>query len=169
MWTLALGLAAVAVWLWPDVPARVPVHFGADGQPDRWADRSVWSWFGLPLVALATVAGLDVLTRWSLSKPGAPGFNLPNKDAILALPPARRAPVLARVASMMYGVGAVCVVVFGLVLADVWATAHGAGGMEAPVVTLAASFLGPLVPLVVGLARIQAELDRQRAAVADGR
>ena len=163
MWTLALGLAASAAWLWPDVPARVPVHFGLDGEPDRWVGRSAWAWFGLPLVALATAAGLDALTRWSLARPGLPAVNLPNKGAILALPPERRAPVLARVGAVLYAVGAACMVTFALVQAGVWAEAHGADGAPWTVAAVAVSAVGPLAALVVGLVRVEAEVERQRA------
>ena len=130
MWTLALGLAASAAWLWPDVPARVPVHFGLDGEPDRWVGRSAWAWFGLPLVALATAAGhrrADAVV--AEPRPTLPAINLPNKDKpSWRLPPERRAPVLARVGAVLYAVGAVCVVAFALVQADVWAVAQGSDG-----------------------------------------
>ena len=164
MWVLALGLLAWAVWLWPDVPARVPVHFGFDGQPDRWADRSVWSWFGLPLVGLATAASIDVFVRWSLRRPGAPGVNLPNKEAILALPPEKRAPVLARVADLVYGAVAWCLVAFALIQVGTWVEARGASGTVWTLGGVLAAVAGPLAALVVGLARIDTELKRQQAA-----
>lgn len=164
MWALSVGLVAWAAWLWPDVPARVPVHFGLDGEPDRWADRSVWSWFGLPLVGLATAAGLDALTRWSLSRPSAPGINIPNKGAILALPPPRRAPVLDRVGALLYGVGAWAMAAFVLIQAGVWTAATGAGAGPWPLAGTLTAAVGPLVALVVGLVRIDVELKRQQAA-----
>ena len=166
MWSLAVALVAWAAWLWPDVPARVPVHFGLDGQPARWADRSVWSWFGLPLVGLATAAGLDVVTRWALARPGAPGVNIPNKEAILALPPERRAAVLAHVATMVYWTGVACLAAFALIQADVWATAHGAATAPWTLGGVVVATVGPLAALVVGLARTGAELERQWAAAA---
>ena len=161
MWTLALALVAWAAWLWPDVPARVPVHFGLDGTPDRWADRSVWSWFGLPLVGLAMAGGIDALVQWALRRPGAPGLNVPNKEAILALPPERRAPVMARVEAMVYWGLVPALAAFVLIQADVWAAAHGAGGTGWAGVVVAT--VGPLAALVVGLVRVEGELERQQA------
>ncbi|MGY2002034.1 DUF1648 domain-containing protein [Blastococcus sp. SYSU DS1024] len=37
--TAAALYAAVWVWSWTRLPERVPVHFGAAGDPDAWADR----------------------------------------------------------------------------------------------------------------------------------
>lgn len=164
MWASALGLLAAAAWLWPDVPARVPVHFGADGTPDRWVDRSIWSWFGLPLVGLALAAGLDGLTRWAVRHPEMPGVNLPDKAAILALPPERRAPVLDRVAALLYGIGVACLTAFALLFAGVWAEAHGAGGRGWVLAGGLVAVVGPLAVLVWGLVRVSAEVRRQREA-----
>ncbi len=164
MWVLALGLLAWAAWLWPDVPARVPVHFGPNGQPDAWADRSVWSWFGVPLVGLALAALAEAQMRWSLARPDAPGINIPNKKAILALPPEKRAPVLARVADIVYGAIAVGLVALTLVQLDVWAVAHGADDAPSTVAISVVALAGSLAVLVVGLVRVNAELKRQQAA-----
>jgi uncharacterized membrane protein len=53
-------LTAVAVILamrWPDLPARIPVHWGLDGQADRWAERTPVSVFA-PMVAAGLMCGL---------------------------------------------------------------------------------------------------------------
>lgn len=42
-------LSAAATWLylhWDRIPARFPVHFGADGQPNRWAERTIKGVYG---------------------------------------------------------------------------------------------------------------------------
>lgn len=163
MLTLALGLVAWAVWLWPDVPARVPVHFDPGGAPDRWAARSVGSWFALPLVALAVAAALDALMRWALRHPESPMLNLPDKEALLALPPERRAPVLARVAEMTYAIGALSVAACALIQVGVWTTARGADGSGWVLAGGLTVILGSLAVLVWGLVRVQAELTRQQA------
>jgi uncharacterized membrane protein len=44
-----LSLAGVAMYLhshWDQIPARFPVHFGLDGAPDGWADRTVRGVYG---------------------------------------------------------------------------------------------------------------------------
>ena len=67
-WTL-LGLppflvpAAIAAYLqssWDKIPARCPVHWGWDGQPNRWVDRTPHGvygplWFAAGLMALMAI------------------------------------------------------------------------------------------------------------------
>lgn len=50
------------------LPERVPVHFGFDGQPDGWMNRSTW-----PAFSLVMVAGMGALVL--LSYPGP--WNIP--------------------------------------------------------------------------------------------
>ncbi len=48
-------LAAGAIFLnlnWQRIPARFPVHWGVDGQPDRWSERSVHGVYGPLLFAV---------------------------------------------------------------------------------------------------------------------
>ena len=58
--TLALGL-----WRYPALPATLLFHYGADGLPDRYAAKSIWSAFGLVLVQWATIALLLILATFS--------------------------------------------------------------------------------------------------------
>jgi uncharacterized membrane protein len=47
-----LILAASAMWLflhWDSIPERFPVHWGAGGQPNRWADRTTKGVYGVLL------------------------------------------------------------------------------------------------------------------------
>lgn len=162
MWTLAVGLVAWAGWLWPDIPAHVPTHFGADGEPDAWAARSVWSWFGLPAAGLFVAAVVDAAVVWTHHHPALAGLNLPQKDAILALPPERRAPVLARSAEMAYGAGALCLVAFALIHLGAWTAARGADGAGWVMAGVMVAAVGPLVALVWGLSRVSAEVRRQQ-------
>lgn len=41
--TLMLCLPLLCIsWLWDRLPDRLPIHFGNDGQPDRFASRQQW-------------------------------------------------------------------------------------------------------------------------------
>ncbi len=162
MWTLALGLLAVAVAVWPQVPARFPTHYGFDGVADAWAERSLLAWLALPLVGLALAAFLEWMTQVSIYRSGAPGLNLPNKAAILALPPDRQVPVLDRVAAMGYGSGVACLASFALIQMGTWVEANGASGTGWVMAGVAAAVVGSLAVLVVGMVAVQNELDRQR-------
>jgi Family of unknown function (DUF5808)/Protein of unknown function (DUF1648) len=62
-WTLQAGpfaaLAGAALYLrsrWAQLPERFPIHWGFDGQPNGWANRSPAGVFG-PLLIAAVVAG----------------------------------------------------------------------------------------------------------------
>jgi uncharacterized membrane protein len=44
---LALTIWSHAIRAWPELPDRIPIHYGIDGTPDGFADRSAWTWFGL--------------------------------------------------------------------------------------------------------------------------
>lgn len=43
---------AVGAYLYPDLPARIPTHWGASGQIDGWSQKSFLSVFGQPLLCL---------------------------------------------------------------------------------------------------------------------
>jgi uncharacterized membrane protein len=51
------AMALAGAWAWIQLPdgAQVPIHWGPDGRPDDWADRTI-ALFGLPLTALAMTA-----------------------------------------------------------------------------------------------------------------
>lgn len=54
----ALGYAALH---YPDLPARVPTHFGLRGRPDAWRPKSFWTVMLLPMMTLVMGAGMGVL------------------------------------------------------------------------------------------------------------
>ncbi|KHK96008.1 hypothetical protein LK09_16735 [Microbacterium mangrovi] len=58
---LACGYIA-GILLYPTLPATVPTHWGISGQPDRWADKSVWSVFGPLFIGTVVVALLFALS-----------------------------------------------------------------------------------------------------------
>lgn len=73
-WPAACGpfavLAACAGYLlahWRQIPARLPVHFGAGGQPDRWAARSLSSVL-FPLASAAAVLAIVTLIRYGIAR-----------------------------------------------------------------------------------------------------
>ena len=54
-WELVLVLApfAVTALFWSELPERIPVHWGVDGQPDRYSDRGGELWV-LPIINVLT-------------------------------------------------------------------------------------------------------------------
>ncbi len=57
---LPLVVLLLAGWIlnthWEEIPSRFAVHWGLNGQPDRWADKSVRGVYGILLIGLSTLA-----------------------------------------------------------------------------------------------------------------
>ena len=59
---LILGLICLCLWLrWDNIPARIPMHWGADGRPDGWAAKSPAAVFGSAATGVLTCLFLAVL------------------------------------------------------------------------------------------------------------
>jgi uncharacterized membrane protein len=56
-------LTALIFLFFPALPSSIPIHFGATGQPDRFAPRA--SVFIIPLVGLLVLAA-NTLIGWAL-------------------------------------------------------------------------------------------------------
>lgn len=131
--TLLALLALAGLWerafsLWPDLPDRVPVHFGLDGTPDRYADRSAGVWFVLPVLGTVLwslfALGLPALVR-RLARTNSIWLNIPRRDAFRSLPTDARLRVVADLAGLLRLIGAELVVLFAIILHG---TAKVAGG-----------------------------------------
>ncbi len=86
---LLAAIGAGGIDLWNKLPERIPVHFGFNGQPDRWTVKG-WELILLlllPLMMTVLFYGITALTRrytWLL--------NVPDKEKLLALPAAAQEP-----------------------------------------------------------------------------
>lgn len=57
-----LALIVVPAWFFGDLPAEIPSHFNAAGEPDAFSSRgSIWV---LPVVGVITTVGMLVLSRY---------------------------------------------------------------------------------------------------------
>ncbi|MDP5227032.1 MULTISPECIES: DUF1648 domain-containing protein [Arthrobacter] len=74
---LILVALAVGIGVYASLPATVPTHWGADGRPDRFAAKSVWSVFGPLIMAAATGLFIVLLT---LVIPAMPVRGVPSGD-----------------------------------------------------------------------------------------
>lgn len=61
-WLLLALMFALAALNWTGAPARIPVHFGLDGQPDRFGGR-LQGLLGLPLLAVGLYGLMLFLPR----------------------------------------------------------------------------------------------------------
>ena len=72
----AASLLVLSLTLWNRLPEHLPIHFGADGQPNGWAPKSAapWLMFGFPsamwvfLAVIGTWAGPSEQTRAALQR-----------------------------------------------------------------------------------------------------
>jgi uncharacterized membrane protein len=101
---LLLALLIYSAATWPSLPERIPEHFNVAGTPDRWADRSLVSWFAVPFIAIVLSVAIIALARVIPRKPSM--LNLPDKKRLLALPPEAQAPVFAAVQNLLYWLAA---------------------------------------------------------------
>ncbi|GCE17698.1 DUF1648 domain-containing protein [Dictyobacter kobayashii] len=52
---ILIAIIVIGILRYPALPAMIPTHFGADGQPNQWTDKAVALWT-LPLPALLVTA-----------------------------------------------------------------------------------------------------------------
>jgi len=129
---------------WPDLPDRIPVHFGLNGQADAWGGKTALV-IG-PLISLASVGLLAIVNRFPHT------FNYP----IRVTPEnAQRQYTLAR--EMMAQMRA-WVAILGAALAMMQVQSARAGAVTPAMlaVVLAIAVGAPLVLLVVYFARAKA-------------
>lgn len=156
---LLATLFAASLLVWPELPERIPGHFSAGGEVTRWEPPSLARWMLLPLLALAIAAmnyGVAALL------PRYPGmFNHPDKNAFLALAPARRAPVIARMRTMVYGMSALVTALLGVLQWVRYRTASGADPDVYIAVTLVMGMMIAPIALGVWLPPISREVREQ--------
>lgn len=86
-----------AIYWYPQLPERFPIHFNFAGEPDGWADKSIAMWFMLPGISLVMLAFLGGISYWmgNLVR-NAPGIvNVPRKDLFVKMSVEGRMTVVA--------------------------------------------------------------------------
>jgi uncharacterized membrane protein len=163
---LALGLVGGSLAAWPGLPERLPIHFGADGQADRWADTTLLSWYGLPVLAIILATGLYLLAAVIPSKPG--WINLRDKRRFMSLPAGAREPVYKRVQAITYLSTAFLLVIMALVQLAVYTEAHGTSAQTLVRAVLGVAAGGSLIIstiAIVGMQRAVEESLRRGASM----
>jgi hypothetical protein len=104
----ALAAAHGAIWWraiswWQQLPEKIPIHFNAAGEPDRWVDRSMGAWFLAPVIMVLLCALLGGIARWidRLAVHTPEMLNIPRKDLFVRLSPAARGEVVLPTRSML--------------------------------------------------------------------
>lgn len=125
LFTIALLLTwiTLAIVAFGQLPERIPMHFGPSGEADSYSDKSVLSWFGLPLVGVITTLMLLGLARATHRHPTI--FNMPAKEQLLDLPVEAQQPFLEQVAIFMSLMATSIVLLFSAIHYDSWRVALG--------------------------------------------
>jgi len=154
---LMAAMLAFAVWTWPDLPHRIPTHFGIDGRPDAWGDRTVLSWFGIPLIAVT----LTLAMYWFRAlMPRHPTWvNLPDRRRLSDLPKAARRPVLELMSGFMALVQTHLLVIFAIIQLASYRTALGGDSQGAMILVLLLAVLASPFLLVVFFLRFPGALE----------
>lgn len=158
----AVGLVVV-LWIgaavaWPALPDVIPQHIGASGEVTT-TPKSIESWFFLPGLATLTLALLVGVSRVVRARPAF--LNIPGREKLMALPPERQAPVLARSVELIDGTIVIMLFIFCVVQYGLWRVAHGGSSESMLVVVLPLAVLSTPLVLGIWLPRITNELDRQ--------
>jgi uncharacterized membrane protein len=154
---LALALTALSVYVYPWLPERIPTHFGADGAPDAWSERSLLMWLLLPLIGAGTALLMCGIAALMPTRPHL--LNIPDKKKLLALPPALQRRVMTEAAMTLYVMSVLLLVMFGLMQYGAYESARSgraSGGMVAGIVVGLAGL--PLLTIWM-IVRIRRELD----------
>ena len=150
-------IVAGAIWAWPRLPERVPLHFGLDGLPDAWGSRSLWAWFGLPVLATVMSGMMLALTAYMRRHPRL--VNLPGGGRLDELPPDRREPIFRVMDAMLCFVNCEVLVILGLIQWASWRAAAGLPMQGLMLAVLLLALLSSPILMAVFFTRLQAAMD----------
>lgn len=131
---LLTALVAASLYVYPDLPAGMPLHFGADGEATRWGDRTLLSWMTLPLIAVAIVLLMYGVGALMPRRPQS--FNIPDKDKLLQLPQALQHWVIGGAVNMLHALTLTMLVTFCGIQYGTWEAAHTGTGSPMIVASL---------------------------------
>lgn len=157
---LLIALFAFSFAVYPDLPERIPLHFGPDGQADRWGDRTLVSWLLLPLIGAGTVALLYGVMAWCRRRPDL--LNVPDKKTLLSLPREQQVWVIDGVANSLYATATGILVMFGLLHYGAWRVAHGLDGGQQMMAGLLIGLIAVPVISLSALVVVQRRIDAAR-------
>lgn len=163
---LALVHLALIIFLWvvpavyyDQLPDQVPVHFDRQGHPDRFAPKSSFTFWVIPVIGTAVGLLAFLVLRFPQT------FNHPRRKEVKELPPALREPVYDILRSLMLSI---CICMDATLIAVdyliVKSALLGTMQMSWPLVMVPA--LLPLGLLVYYLPKVSRKVDEMKARVA---
>ena len=159
---IAALLLALSAATYAGLPDVIPVHFGVNGV-DRWAPKTFWSWFGLPILAIGLAAVNYLVGALLATRPHL--MNFPRKQRLLALPVDRQQRVMRWWWVLMQTIGLVEVLIMSVAQYGIW-RAVAAQVFEGRAVTTAVLVLAlAILPVtLVIIWQMSAEIERQETA-----
>ena len=123
LFTIAIVVVwvALAIAAYDHLPDTIATHFGASGAADGFSKRSIFSWFGLTAIGVATTAMVLGIAQFTHAKPSM--YNIPGKEKLLALPKDVQAPLLEQLAMWMTLLALSMVILFAAMQYDTWRVA----------------------------------------------
>lgn len=158
-WLVVVHLMLVfCLWLLPlvmyqDLPDTVAVHFDSRGNPDSYASKTSWSFWGIPLVGTLIGAAALILLRFPQT------FNHPRRREVAALPENLRPQVYAILKQMVLAIF-VCVDLVMLVVeyGILQSAKTGVLTQSVPLILILAA--SPLLLMIFYLPRIGRAVER---------
>lgn len=154
---LVVALVAFSLYIYPELPERIPRHFGAGGTPDAWGDRTLSSWLLLPLIGVGSAALMYVIAALLPTRPHL--LNIPDRKKLLELPPGLQQHVLREAAAMLYATAFVMLLMFAAIQYGAYESALSGERSGAVVAGIILGIAGMPLVLVIYMVRIQRRLD----------
>jgi uncharacterized membrane protein len=145
---LALLLVGGSLWAYPQLPARIPRHFGLGGTADAYWAATLVHWMLIPTIALAVV-GIVYGAAWWIGRASG-RINVPNQQQYDALDPKDQHVVLNDVQTVLYGTATAMLVLFSVMQRSTYHVAT-TGSSALPTVGKIVLIAGPLVLLAAAL------------------
>jgi uncharacterized membrane protein len=145
-------LTYAVVTRYPSLPARIPVHFGVGGRPDRWGPKSeififVAVAWGLTILFYVLTRNLPRLARNPRT------LNIPRKEEFLKLSPEKQAVFWDLLREFMTGMAVSCNLIVYLAVQGVLRVIEK-GAATLPFKDLAIGFAVLVLMLIMYLPRI---------------
>ncbi len=142
-----------------NLPDKIPVHFGADGVADSFAEPSVCSWFGLFFVSVGTGLLMGTIAL-SVFKIPSRYLSIPRKKEYLALGEHPRNRLMGVIATHTLIMGIASVVLMLCVHISMALLAHGSID-RFPAWIVFAAMLVIIIELVVMITSFLRKLDNE--------
>lgn len=119
-----LVLTTLAVWglaiaYWSVLPDSIPMHFGHNGVPDRFAAKSVLSWFWMPALGTLFAVALGFMAPgWlrGMAHTNSQLLNMPDSVRFRALPADARVRVMDATLTPMMWLAIILQLLFGWIV-----------------------------------------------------